>query len=104
MKSIAARYLLLVLLLVWGVGEAFVPTTLPRRPRLAPLLQGTLGHGDFSKIFGPQEADERRIRELASEYRPPPKQQQQEEETAAAAATNTTKAVRPKTNSKPNKK
>jgi len=98
MKSIAASYLLLVLLLVWGLGKAFVPTTLPRRPRLAPrLLQGTLGHTDFSKIFGPQEADERRIRDLASEYRP----HQAEKETAA---TNTTKTVLPKTNGKPSRK
>lgn len=51
----------------------------PRFP--APVVQrglhsrGTLGYDDFSKIFGPQEATERQIRELAAEYRPRPKQE-----------------------------
>ncbi|KAK1734879.1 hypothetical protein QTG54_014339 [Skeletonema marinoi] len=34
---------------------------------------GTIGNEDFSKIFGSQEASERRTRDLAREYHPRPK-------------------------------
>ena len=33
---------------------------------------GTIGNEDFSKIFGSQEAAERRTRDLAREYHPRP--------------------------------
>lgn len=42
------------------------------RPSSSRVL-GTIGNDDFSKIFGKQEAAERRTRDLAREYHPPPK-------------------------------
>jgi len=66
------------------VTSTFVEAFLPRSPATKPAVvlippttclhgRNTLGHGDFSTIFGPQEAAERQMRDLASEYRPPSK-------------------------------
>ena len=38
------------------------------RPSSSHVLGGTIGNEDFSKIFGSQEAAERRTRDLASEW------------------------------------
>ena len=38
------------------------------RPSSSHVLRGTIGNEDFSKIFGSQEAAERRTRDLASEW------------------------------------
>lgn len=111
---VALRFILLYL--PWA-GEAFAPSTTilpPRRRRRmlvassSPLLlQGSLRHDDFARIFGKQEAEERRLREKATEYRSMPKQQQrdvyfnakdpdgkEEEITTAGAETTTTNATK----------
>lgn len=99
-------------LLVWTASvQAFLPAppltaggrTVDRR---ILRLHGTIRNDDFSKIFGNQEADERRIRELASEYRPPPKRSSSQDDSnkpsddtttknsvSVGTTTNTTKAV-----------
>lgn len=61
------------------------------------LYGGALGNDDFSKIFGKQEAAERRIRDLAREYhRPPPKQPDAEvcqEESRTSTTTRSSKIL-----------
>lgn len=48
------------------ITESKIPSSLV-------LFQGGLGSSDFSRIFGKQEAEERRQREIEMEYHPPPK-------------------------------
>ena len=50
---------------------AFLTSIIARRRRLSPSF-GTIGNEDFAKIFGSQEAAERKTRDLAREYYPRP--------------------------------
>ena len=70
------------MLVVWcccsaTTSVAFLPsgTSIVVRHHLpsSSYVFGTIGNEDFSKIFGSQEAAERRARDLAREYHPRPK-------------------------------
>lgn len=53
-------------------GTSIVPRHRSSSSSSRVLLFGTIRNDDFSKIFGSQEAAERRTRDLAREYHPPP--------------------------------